>query len=75
MATAFWQLTSSSNSKWGTYFFRIYTLLNVLEFNSTRKRMSVIVKDEEGRILLMCKGADRYVINSFMTVVVRSSYL
>ncbi|KAK2375943.1 putative phospholipid-transporting ATPase [Trifolium repens] len=37
---------------------RIYTLLNVLEFNSTRKRMSVIVKDEEGRILLMCKGAD-----------------
>ncbi|GAU21473.1 hypothetical protein TSUD_241960 [Trifolium subterraneum] len=37
---------------------RIYTLLNVLEFNSTRKRMSVIVKDEEGRILLFCKGAD-----------------
>ncbi|MCI16913.1 phospholipid-transporting ATPase 9-like, partial [Trifolium medium] len=36
----------------------IYTLLNVLEFNSTRKRMSVIVKDEEGRILLLCKGAD-----------------
>ncbi|KAE9595722.1 putative phospholipid-translocating ATPase [Lupinus albus] len=37
---------------------RIYKLLNVLEFNSTRKRMSVIVKDEEGRILLLCKGAD-----------------
>ncbi|KEH17355.1 putative phospholipid-translocating ATPase [Medicago truncatula] len=37
---------------------RIYTLLNVLEFNSTRKRMSVIVKDEEGKILLLCKGAD-----------------
>ncbi|KAJ1377291.1 P-type ATPase [Sesbania bispinosa] len=37
---------------------RIYKLLNVLEFNSSRKRMSVIVKDEEGRILLLCKGAD-----------------
>ncbi|XP_073221218.1 putative phospholipid-transporting ATPase 9 isoform X2 [Cicer arietinum] len=36
---------------------RIYTLLNVLEFDSSRKRMSVIVKDE-GRILLLCKGAD-----------------
>ncbi|MED6173677.1 putative phospholipid-transporting ATPase 9 [Stylosanthes scabra] len=37
---------------------RTYCLLNVLEFNSTRKRMSVIVKDERGRILLLCKGAD-----------------
>ncbi|XP_027360109.1 putative phospholipid-transporting ATPase 9 [Abrus precatorius] len=37
---------------------RTYKLLNVLEFNSTRKRMSVIVKDEEGKIWLLCKGAD-----------------
>ncbi|CAI9096335.1 OLC1v1032445C2 [Oldenlandia corymbosa var. corymbosa] len=37
---------------------RSYTLLNVLEFNSTRKRMSVIVKDEEGKLLLLSKGAD-----------------
>ncbi|XP_061340720.1 putative phospholipid-transporting ATPase 9 [Gastrolobium bilobum] len=37
---------------------RVYKLLNVLEFNSSRKRMSVIVKDEEGRIVLLCKGAD-----------------
>ncbi|TKY73356.1 putative phospholipid-transporting ATPase 9 [Spatholobus suberectus] len=37
---------------------RTYKLLNVLEFNSSRKRMSVIVKDEEGRIFLLCKGAD-----------------
>lgn len=35
-----------------------YTPLKVLEFNSTRKRMSVIVRDVEGRILLICKGAD-----------------
>ncbi|KAK7411392.1 hypothetical protein VNO78_02825 [Psophocarpus tetragonolobus] len=37
---------------------RTYKLLNVLEFNSSRKRMSVIVKDEEGKIFLFCKGAD-----------------
>ncbi|CAA2967154.1 phospholipid-transporting ATPase 9 [Olea europaea subsp. europaea] len=37
---------------------RTYKLLNVLEFNSTRKRMSVIVRDEDGKLLLLCKGAD-----------------
>ncbi|KAI4368975.1 hypothetical protein MLD38_017472 [Melastoma candidum] len=37
---------------------RVYQLLNVLEFNSSRKRMSVIVRDEDGKILLLCKGAD-----------------
>lgn len=37
---------------------RSYKILNVLEFNSTRKRMSVIVKDEDGKILLLSKGAD-----------------
>ncbi|KAK4376517.1 hypothetical protein RND71_002813 [Anisodus tanguticus] len=37
---------------------RSYKILNVLEFNSTRKRMSVIVKDEAGKILLLSKGAD-----------------
>ena len=35
-----------------------YELLNVCEFNSTRKRMSVIVRDKHGTITLMCKGAD-----------------
>ncbi|KAJ3083920.1 phospholipid transporting ATPase [Rhizoclosmatium hyalinum] len=33
-------------------------LLNVIEFNSTRKRMSVIVKRPAGEIVLYCKGAD-----------------
>ncbi|KAF4356833.1 putative phospholipid-transporting ATPase 9 [Cannabis sativa] len=37
---------------------RVYELLNVLEFNSARKRMSVIVRNEEGKIILFCKGAD-----------------
>ncbi|KAL5723493.1 P-type phospholipid transporter [Ranunculus cassubicifolius] len=35
-----------------------YKLLNILEFNSARKRMSVIVRNEEGKLLLLCKGAD-----------------
>ncbi|GAV73285.1 E1-E2_ATPase domain-containing protein/HAD domain-containing protein [Cephalotus follicularis] len=42
----------------GTKVERSYELLNVLEFNSLRKRMSVIVRDEEGKLLLFCKGAD-----------------
>ncbi|KAG9291142.1 hypothetical protein G9A89_013014 [Geosiphon pyriformis] len=35
-----------------------FTLLNVLEFNSTRKRMSVLVRQPEGGVILLCKGAD-----------------
>jgi phospholipid-translocating ATPase len=36
-----------------------FTVLNVLEFNSDRKRMSVIVrKNFTGEIVLYCKGAD-----------------
>ncbi|XP_078481608.1 phospholipid-transporting ATPase IA isoform X2 [Ciona intestinalis] len=38
-----------------------YEVLNVLEFSSTRKRMSVIVRAPDGRILLMCKGADNVI--------------
>ncbi|CAA2991562.1 probable phospholipid-transporting ATPase 5 [Olea europaea subsp. europaea] len=37
---------------------REYKLLNLLEFNSSRKRMSVIVQNEDGDIFLFCKGAD-----------------
>lgn len=36
-----------------------FTILNALEFNSDRKRMSVIVrKEDEGNVVLLCKGAD-----------------
>lgn len=44
------------------FFCRSYSLLNVLEFSSSRKRMSVIVRSEEGTLLLLSKGADRFVI-------------
>lgn len=35
-----------------------YELLAVLDFNNVRKRMSVIVRNPEGRLTLYCKGAD-----------------
>lgn len=35
-----------------------YEILNVLEFTSARKRMSVIVRNSKGEIKLYCKGAD-----------------
>ncbi|PFH48817.1 hypothetical protein AMATHDRAFT_5455 [Amanita thiersii Skay4041] len=38
-----------------------YTPLRVLEFNSTRKRMSVIVRRPDGKVVLYCKGADSVV--------------
>lgn len=34
---------------------RDYEVLNLLEFNSTRKRMSVIIRTPENKILLYCK--------------------
>ena len=37
---------------------REYTVLNTLEFNSSRKRMSAIIRMPDGRIVLFCKGAD-----------------
>lgn len=39
-----------------------YELLNVIEFTSARKRMSVIVKTPDGRIIIMTKGADSHIV-------------
>lgn len=35
-----------------------FTVLNTLEFNSSRKRMSAIIRMPDGKIMLFCKGAD-----------------
>ncbi|KAI1433314.1 hypothetical protein GGR50DRAFT_696230 [Xylaria sp. CBS 124048] len=35
-----------------------YQILDVIEFSSKRKRMSIIVRYPDGRICLICKGAD-----------------
>ncbi|KAI5941490.1 Phospholipid-transporting ATPase IC [Manis javanica] len=37
---------------------RTYHVLAILDFNSDRKRMSIIVRTPEGSIRLYCKGAD-----------------
>jgi phospholipid-translocating ATPase len=37
---------------------RTYKVLNTLEFNSTRKRMSAIIRMPNNKIILFCKGAD-----------------
>ncbi|KAK5114682.1 hypothetical protein LTR62_002255 [Meristemomyces frigidus] len=37
---------------------REYTVMNTLEFNSARKRMSAIMRMPDGKIMLFCKGAD-----------------
>ncbi|KAF3768776.1 hypothetical protein M406DRAFT_62832 [Cryphonectria parasitica EP155] len=37
---------------------RHYPILNTIEFNSSRKRMSAIVRLPDNRIVLYCKGAD-----------------
>ena len=36
----------------------MYTVLHELEFNSVRKRQSVIVRADDGSVQLYCKGAD-----------------
>ena len=39
-----------------------YEILNVCEFNSTRKRMSTVVRCPDGKIKLLCKGADTVIL-------------
>ena len=39
-----------------------WELLNVIEFTSARKRMSVIVKSPEDKIIIMTKGADSHIV-------------
>jgi phospholipid-transporting ATPase len=46
--------------EWGTI--KTYKLLETFEFNSDRKRMSVIVRDEDGHIKCYMKGADSLII-------------
>jgi len=41
---------------------RNYQILQVLEFDSSRKRMSIIIRFPDGSIRLICKGAESHVI-------------
>lgn len=50
-----------------------YEILNVIEFTSARKRMSVIVKTPEGKIKLFCKGADCVIYESLCPASLENS--
>ena len=39
-----------------------YEVLNICEFNSTRKRMSAILRCPDGKIRIYCKGADTVIL-------------
>lgn len=53
---------------------RSYEILQVLEFDSTRKRMSIILKNvETGQIVLFCKGADTAVISRCVSGNIRGT--
>lgn len=43
-----------------------YKLLYVLEFSSAPKRMSIIVKNVENQLLLLCKGTNRFPLNTVL---------
>ncbi|RAW43334.1 Phospholipid-transporting ATPase [Phytophthora cactorum] len=47
----------------GSAAMRKYSILNVNEFNSTRKRMSVALRTEDGQYFLYCKGADNVMMS------------
>ncbi|KAF4631337.1 hypothetical protein G7Y89_g6786 [Cudoniella acicularis] len=40
----------------------VYEILDVVEFTSKRKRMSIIVRFPDGRICIFCKGADSVIL-------------
>ena len=40
-----------------------FQVLNVLEFTSARKRMSVVARSPDGRLFLLTKGADNVVFS------------
>jgi len=46
---------------------REYQILNILEFNSTRKRMSAVVRMPDDKIKLYCKGADTVIFERLAT--------
>uniref|UniRef100_A0A667IDL3 Phospholipid-transporting ATPase n=1 Tax=Lynx canadensis TaxID=61383 RepID=A0A667IDL3_LYNCA len=37
---------------------KVYQLLAILDFSNVRKRMSIVVRTPEDRVMLFCKGAD-----------------
>lgn len=40
----------------------LYEILDVVEFSSARKRMSILVRFPDGRVCVFCKGADNIIL-------------
>lgn len=55
-------LKSHPNGSSGPELVDVYTVLDVIEFSSKRKRMSIIVRFPDGRRCIFCKGADSVVL-------------
>ncbi|ORY60272.1 P-type ATPase [Pseudomassariella vexata] len=51
------KITSENDEKTETY-----EILDVIEFSSKRKRMSIVVRYPDGRICIICKGADSMIL-------------
>ncbi|XP_070159746.1 probable phospholipid-transporting ATPase IA isoform X7 [Polyergus mexicanus] len=52
-----------------------YEILNVIEFTSARKRMSVVVRTPEGKIKIFCKGADSVIYERLTPISLETSDL
>lgn len=44
------------------YMDEVFEVLDVIEFSSARKRMSIVVRVPDGRICVLCKGADNVIM-------------
>ncbi|KAH8801635.1 putative phospholipid-transporting ATPase [Xylogone sp. PMI_703] len=55
-------LTHPANSDPNETISETYEVLQVIEFSSKRKRMSIVVRFPNGRICIICKGADSVVL-------------
>ncbi|KAI5924225.1 hypothetical protein F4810DRAFT_709943 [Camillea tinctor] len=47
----------------GDFVTETYEVLDVVEFSSKRKRMSIVIRMPDGRICVFCKGADNVVLS------------
>ncbi|KAK5110047.1 hypothetical protein LTR62_006291 [Meristemomyces frigidus] len=56
-------ITLLQTSSTGTQNRHVYEILDVIEFSSKRKRMSIVVRCPDGRIWLLCKGADSAIMS------------
>lgn len=56
------QITLKISNADGSEVTRIYSILDVIEFSSKRKRMSIILRCPDGRIWMICKGADTLIL-------------